>query len=81
MNKLERITLGAGCFWCVEAIFADLKGVRKVESGYSGGHVKNPAYREVVTGQTGHAEVVDVHYSPDEISLYRILEVCVILDL
>lgn len=68
-------TLGAGCFWCVEAIFQDLKGVSKVVSGYSGGHVKNPAYREVCNGTTGHAEVIQVSFDPAIISYDQILEV------
>ena len=71
----EIATLGAGCFWCVEAIFQDLKGVSKVVSGYSGGHVKNPAYREVCNGTTGHAEVIQVTFDPTIISFGDILEV------
>ncbi|MGB0368933.1 MAG: peptide-methionine (S)-S-oxide reductase MsrA, partial [Flavobacteriales bacterium] len=65
---------GAGCFWCVEAIFQDIKGVTKVESGYTGGHVKNPAYREVCNGTTGHAEVVQLTYNPDVVSYETLLE-------
>lgn len=72
---MEVATLGAGCFWCVEAIFQDLKGVSKVVSGYSGGHVKNPAYREVCNGTTGHAEVIQVSFDPAIISYDQILEV------
>ncbi len=76
MNDTTAIaTLGAGCFWCVEAIFQELKGVSKVESGYSGGDIKNPGYREVCTGRTGHAEVVQVTYNPTEISFKELLEV------
>lgn len=75
MDNLEVATLGAGCFWCVEAIFQNLKGVEKVESGYSGGEVINPSYREVCTGRTGHAEVVQVYFHPDQISFAEILEV------
>ena len=56
-SELETATFGAGCFWCVEAVFQNLKGVLSVESGFSGGHIKNPAYREVCMGFTGHAEV------------------------
>ncbi|MFZ6051487.1 peptide-methionine (S)-S-oxide reductase MsrA [Halocola ammonii] len=74
-KNLEKATLGAGCFWCVEAVFQRLEGVEKVLSGYSGGHVKNPAYREVCTGRTGHAEVVQVHFDPSVISFAEILEV------
>lgn len=75
MDSLEVATLGAGCFWCVEAVFQDLKGVKKVESGYSGGFVKNPSYKEVCQGTTGHAEVVQVTFDPREISFAKILEV------
>ena len=74
-NDHDTITLGAGCFWCVEAIFDQLKGVVSVESGYSGGHVKNPGYREVCTGKTGHAEVCQVVYDPSVIRFEEILEV------
>jgi peptide methionine sulfoxide reductase msrA/msrB len=74
-QTIEEIILGGGCFWCVEAVYLNLKGVLKVESGYSGGFVKNPAYREVCNGTTGHAEVVKITYNANEISLHRILEV------
>jgi peptide-methionine (S)-S-oxide reductase len=74
-NKIDTITLGAGCFWCVEAIFAETKGVVSVKSGYSGGEIKNPSYKEVCTGRTGHAEVVQVAYNSSEISLQDILEI------
>ena len=74
-DSLEVATLAAGCFWCVEAIFQDLKGVLKVESGYSGGNVKNPGYREVCTGTTGHAEACQIYFNPKEISFQEILEV------
>ncbi len=74
-NKLDTITLGAGCFWCVEAIFQDLKGVEKVTSGYSGGFVKNPAYKEVCNGTTGHAEVCQLIYDPKVITFPEILQV------
>ena len=74
-ENLDTITLGAGCFWCVEALFQQLKGVYSVESGYSGGHVKNPSYKEVCTGNTGHAEVCQIVYDPSEVSLNEILEV------
>ena len=74
-DKLEVATFGAGCFWCVEAIFQRLDGVVKVESGYSGGHVKNPTYKEVCTGTTGHAEVCQITYNPKEISYEELLEV------
>ncbi len=76
MNQnLETATLGAGCFWCVEAVFDDLKGVESVESGYSGGHTANPTYREVCSDATGHAEVVNVNFDPDEISFKEILQI------
>ncbi|MFT7589657.1 MAG: peptide-methionine (S)-S-oxide reductase [Limisphaerales bacterium] len=74
-DKYELATLGNGCFWCTEAIFQRLKGVVNVESGYSGGHIKNPAYREVCDGTTGHAEVLRIQFNPEEISYAEILEV------
>ncbi len=74
-NQVEIATLGGGCFWCVEAIFQDLKGVHKVVSGYSGGQVKNPSYREVCNGTTGHAEVIQVHFDPAEITYEDILQI------
>ncbi len=74
-SKMDTITFGAGCFWCVEAIFSDLKGVEKVVSGYSGGTVKNPSYKEVCAGTTGHAEVCQITYNPSEISFKELLEV------
>lgn len=72
---MEIITLGAGCFWCVEAIFDRIPGVSGVTSGYSGGHIKNPAYREVCTGRTGHAEVVQITFDPEVVSLDVLLDV------
>lgn len=74
-GQTEIATLGGGCFWCVEAIYQDLKGVTKVESGYTGGHVDNPSYREVCTGLTGHAEVIQVTFDPAIISFKEILEI------
>jgi peptide-methionine (S)-S-oxide reductase len=74
-NKLQKATLGGGCFWCTEAIFKELKGVDDVKPGYSGGHVKNPSYKEVCTGNTGHAEVVQITYDTELISFAEILEV------
>ncbi len=71
---LEKATFGAGCFWCVEAMFQDIKGVTSVVSGYSGGHVKKPSYKEVCTGRTGHAEVIQVEYDPDIVSYETLLE-------
>ncbi|MGX1752920.1 peptide-methionine (S)-S-oxide reductase MsrA [Sphingobacterium sp. NPDC055346] len=69
----KNITLGGGCFWCTEAIFRDTKGVLEVKSGFSGGFIKNPAYREVRTGRTGHAEVIQVSYDTEKISLHELL--------
>jgi len=74
-NKLETATFGAGCFWCVEAVFQQLKGVDQVTSGYSGGHVKNPSYKEVTRGNTGHAEAVQLQYDPQKINYEQLLEV------
>jgi peptide-methionine (S)-S-oxide reductase len=71
----ETVTLGGGCFWCTEAVFEDLKGVEKVESGYSGGTVANPTYEEVSSGDTGHAEVSQITFDPKVISLKTILGV------
>ena len=71
----EVATLGAGCFWCVEAIYQRLNGVEKVESGYSGGTVKNPTYEQVCTGKTGHAEVIQVTFDPALLSYKTLLEV------
>jgi len=74
-SKCETITLGAGCFWCVEAIYNRVNGVISVTSGYSGGHTENPTYKEVCTGETGHAEVIQVVYDPTIIPLAKILEI------
>ena len=74
-GPLEVATLGGGCFWCVEAVYQDLKGVSKVESGYAGGHVDNPSYQEICTGLTGHAEVIQVTFDPAVVSFKDILEV------
>lgn len=74
-TQLKTITLGAGCFWCVEAVFEQVEGVNSAVSGYMGGHIKNPAYREVCTGRTGHAEVVRVEYDESVVSLADILRV------
>lgn len=71
---MQTAILGAGCFWCVETIFAQLKGVDKVQSGYSGGDIKNPGYKEVCTGRTGHAEVVKIDFDENIISFTEILE-------
>jgi peptide-methionine (S)-S-oxide reductase len=74
-QKYETITLGAGCFWCVEAIYSRVNGVISVTSGYSGGNVENPIYKDVCTGETGHAEVIPVAYDPEIIPLAKILEI------
>jgi len=74
-KELEIATLGAGCFWCVEAVFERVNGVESVISGYSGGNIKNPSYREVITGITGHAEVVQVKYDPEVITFEEILQI------
>lgn len=72
-NNLELATLGNGCFWCTEAIYQDLKGVHKVESGYSGGSTNNPTYQQICTGRTGHAEVIQVTFDPEVISYEDLL--------
>jgi peptide methionine sulfoxide reductase msrA/msrB len=78
-NKMEQITLGGGCFWCIEAAFESLQGVISAESGYAGGHKNNPTYKEVCEGTTGHAEVVKVTFDPSVIKLEKILEVFFIM--
>ena len=72
---IEKATLGGGCFWCTEALFQRLKGVQSVVPGYSGGHVRNPSYKQVCTGLTGHAEVVQITYDPAQITFDELLEV------
>ncbi len=74
-DKLGTATLGAGCFWCVEAVFQDLRGVERVVSGYAGGSAKNPTYQQVCSGNTGHAEVVQITFDPDAISFEDLLYV------
>lgn len=74
-DKLEIATLANGCFWCTEAIFQRLEGVEKVTSGYAGGKVTNPSYQEVTTGETGHAEVIQIQFNPSVITFQEILEV------
>jgi peptide-methionine (S)-S-oxide reductase len=74
-SKLELATFGSGCFWCVEAIFQRVDGVEKVASGYSGGYVKNPSYKEVCEGTTGHAEVCQLSYDPEQVSYDELLEI------
>ena len=75
MSNIQTATLAAGCFWCVEAVFDELRGVTDVVSGYSGGHKENPTYREVCSETTGHAEVVQIKFDADEISFADILRV------
>lgn len=75
MAKKETAVLGGGCFWCLEAVFDRMAGVESVESGYMGGHVDNPTYRQVCSGDTGHVEVVRLTFDPDELSFRDLLEV------
>ncbi len=74
-STMDTATFGNGCFWCTEAIFQRLVGVSKVESGYSGGKIANPTYKEVCSGLTGHAEVIQITYDPEQISFTELLEV------
>ncbi len=74
-NKSEIATLGGGCFWCLEAVYVELNGVSKVVSGYSGGRTRNPSYREVCSGASGHAEVVQITFDPDMLSFADLLRV------
>ena len=72
---MDTATFGAGCFWCIEAVFQELKGVQSVSSGYTGGFIKNPSYKEVCTGRTGHAEVAQIVFDPEVFSFDDLLEV------
>ncbi len=74
MNE-ELATLGGGCFWCLEAVFKDLRGVKRVKSGYAGGRVPNPTYKQVCAANTGHAEVTQIAFDPEEISYADLLRV------
>ncbi|MEG9326741.1 peptide-methionine (S)-S-oxide reductase MsrA [Salinimicrobium catena] len=74
-KKIELATLAGGCFWCTEAVFQRVQGVEKVISGFTGGNIKNPPYREVVTGRTGHAEAIQVHFNPELISYEGLLKI------
>ena len=74
-TNLQTATLAGGCFWCLEAVYDEVKGVQGVESGYAGGHMDNPSYREVCNGNTGHAEVVQVHFDPNVVSYRDLLNV------
>ncbi|MEO8713873.1 MAG: peptide-methionine (S)-S-oxide reductase MsrA [Acetobacteraceae bacterium] len=71
----ELATLGGGCFWCLEAVFKDLRGVGRIQSGYAGGHVANPSYQQVCGGATGHAEVTQIAFDPDQLSYADLLRV------
>jgi peptide-methionine (S)-S-oxide reductase len=71
--NIQKITFGNGCFWCTEAIFESIKGVKTVTSGYMGGHTENPSYKDVCTGKTGHAEVIGLEYDADEVSFDELL--------
>ena len=73
--QTQTITLGGGCFWCTEAVFVNVKGVHDVESGYCNGHVRQPSYEQVCTGNTGHNEVVKLVFDPGQISLREVLEI------
>lgn len=74
-TNLQTATLAGGCFWCLEAVFDEIKGVHSVESGYAGGHMDNPSYRAVCNGDTGHAEVVQIHFDPAIVSYRDLLNV------
>ncbi len=73
--RKERLVLGGGCFWCTEAVFSNVKGVLKSESGYTGGHRPNPTYENICTGVSGHAEIVDIEYDLEVISLENLLDI------
>lgn len=74
-ERIEKVVFAGGCFWCTEAVFQRLEGVATVVSGYTGGHIKNPAYREVCSGRTGHAEGIEITYDPAVVSFETLLEV------
>ena len=74
-DNIDQATFGAGCFWCVEAIYQRIKGVERVESGYSGGHTESPSYQQVTSGRTGHAEVIRIHFNPEVVSYAQLLDV------
>lgn len=74
-GRLEQATLAGGCFWCIEAVYEMLRGVERVTSGYAGGHVPNPDYYSVCTGRTGHAEVVQLDFDPEQISYQDVLDI------
>lgn len=74
-KNIEQATLAGGCFWCTEAVFQRVIGVEKVISGFTGGTIKNPPYREVVTGRTGHAEAIQIHFDPEVVSYEELLHI------
>lgn len=74
-KNIEKATFAGGCFWCTEAVFKRVEGVEKVQSGFTGGFIKNPPYREVVTGRTGHAEAIEITFDPDIITYKELLEI------
>jgi len=74
-KRTEVVTLGAGCFWCTEAVFQLIRGVEKVDPGYAGGDLPNPTYEQVSTGRTGHVEVANITFDPDAISFREVLEI------
>ena len=71
MSNLEQVTLGGGCFWCLEAVYQRIEGVEKVVSGYAGGFVDDPTYKQVCAETTGHAEVIQIDYNPAQVSLEK----------
>ena len=75
MDDFKTAIFANGCFWCTEAVFQRIKGVHDVTSGYTGGHIKNPAYREVCSGRTGHAEAIRIEFDPEEVTFSELLEV------
>lgn len=75
MPNLQKTTLGGGCFWCVEAVYKELRGIHQIISGYAGGDLPNPTYQQICTGQTGHAEVIQLTFDADVISFQEILEI------
>lgn len=75
VDSEELATLGGGCFWCTEAVFSELRGVKKVQSGYACGHVDNPSYEQVTTGTTGHAEVIQITFDPTQVSYADLLHI------
>ena len=74
-KNIELATFAGGCFWCTEAVFQRVEGVEKVVSGFTGGNIKNPPYREVMTGRTGHAEAIEIHFDPRRISYEELLKI------